>query len=107
MATASDEATAASIRATAASIRPTAASVSIETPPDVHTIAEPYYARYEVPIMGLLCSDHGMRGGNIGRPMVLNGEEIGGVTDIEVILRGGRLDRPLILTGLQTANNNK
>ena len=109
MATVSDDATtdcgatAASSTATAASITVTAASDVIQESPDVSAITEPCYARYEAPCLGLLDNEYVLRDGNIGRPVVLNGEERPGLKLHELILRGGRLSSPGVLNGLEMA----
>ena len=107
MAIVSDEATAASIIPTAASIRATAASALIQASPGVSAITGPCYARYEPPLLGLLDNEHVLRDGNIGRPMVLSGEETGGVKETEIVIRGGRLEKPFISLGLETADKKK
>ena len=108
MATASDDvpaasgrATAASVRATAAGIKATAASDVIQELPDESAIAEPSNAPYENPRIGLLGTESVLRDGSIGRPVVLNGEDISGLQHNELILRGGRLDSPQVLIGLE------
>ena len=90
MATVSDDAiancgaTAASSRATAASITVTAAIDVIQEPPAVSAITEACYARYEAPSLGFLGSEHALRGGSIGRLVVLNGEERPGLKPNEL-----------------------
>ena len=107
MATVSGEATAASIMPTAASIRATAASDMIQASPGVSAITGPCYAHYVPPVLGLLDNEHVLRDGNIGRPMVLSGEENAGVKETEIVLRGGRLEKPFILFGSKAVNKKK
>ena len=107
MAHVSGDATAASTMPTAASIRATAAGDLIQAAPGVPETIGPCYAQYAPPVIGLVGTEHVVRDGFVGRPMVMSGEEIGGVNEKEMVLRGGRLDKPYILFELPVINNKK
>jgi len=96
-----------STRPTAASIRATSAGGLIQAPPGVSETIWPCYAQYAPPALGLVGTEHVVRDGFVGRPMVMSGEEIGGVNDKEMVFRGGRLEKPHFLFGLTVISNKK